>query len=88
MVKWILEIAWQIYLITLSATEASDSIPCQNDDGNLVAQVCLFGAQLIAGIGQTLKHTLGISYLDDNIKKSKTPALLSKSKQRTIYFNH
>ncbi|KAG4067712.1 hypothetical protein HA402_005484 [Bradysia odoriphaga] len=62
-----------------NATEASDTIPCQNDDGNMVAQICLFGAQLIAGIGQTLKHTLGISYLDDNIKKSKTPALLSIS---------
>ncbi len=63
----------------LTVTEA-DAIPCQSDDGNIVAQVCFFGAQLIAGIGQTLKHTLGISYLDDNIKKSKTPALLSKLK--------
>lgn len=63
----------------LSVTEG-DAIPCQKDDGNIIAQVCLFGAQLIAGIGQTLKHTLGISYLDDNIKKSKTPALLSKRK--------
>lgn len=62
----------------LSVTEA-DAIQCQRDDGNIVAQICLFGAQLIAGIGQTLKHTLGISYLDDNIKKSKTPALISKS---------
>lgn len=55
----------------------SDAIPCTNDDGNLVAQFCLFSAQLIAGVGQSLKHTLGISYLDDNIKKSKTPALIS-----------
>jgi solute carrier organic anion transporter family, member 5A len=43
-----------------------------------VAQLYLFGAQLIAGVGQSLKHTLGISFLDDNIKKSKTPALISK----------
>jgi sodium-independent organic anion transporter len=32
-----------------------------------------------AGVGQSLKHTLGISYLDDNILKSKTPALISLS---------
>lgn len=52
---------------------------CQKDDGNFLAQVYFFVAQLIAGIGQSLKHTLGISYLDDNIKKSKTPALISFS---------
>lgn len=52
---------------------------CQRDDGNLLAQVYFFVAQIIAGIGQSLKHTLGISYLDDNIKKSKTPALISFS---------
>lgn len=75
--KYLPVIGRQIYLINLSVTDA-DAIPCERDDGNMVTQICLFGAQLIAGIGQTLKHTLGISYLDDNIKKSKTPALLSK----------
>jgi hypothetical protein len=44
-----------------------------------LAQVFFFVAQLVAGIGQSLKHTLGISYLDDNILKSKTPALISLS---------
>lgn len=42
-------------------------------------QIFFFAAQLVAGIGQTLCSTLGISYLDDNIKKSKTPALMSIS---------
>lgn len=55
-----------------------EAIPCTSDEGNLVTQFFLFGAQLIAGVGQSLKHTLGISYLDDNIKKSKTPALISE----------
>lgn len=41
-------------------------------------QVLFFIAQLIAGIGHTLCSTLGFSYMDDNIKKSKTPALMSK----------
>jgi solute carrier organic anion transporter family, member 5A len=56
----------------------SNGLACQKNDGNFVAQVYLFGAQLIAGVGQSLKHTLGISFLDDNIKKSKTPALISE----------
>lgn len=55
----------------------STALTCQANEGNFVAQLYLFGAQLIAGIGQSLKHTLGISFLDDNIKKSKTPALIS-----------
>lgn len=42
-------------------------------------QVILFSAQLVAGIGQTLYYTLGVAYMDDNIKKSKTPALISKN---------
>lgn len=41
-------------------------------------QLLLFAAQLVSGVGQTLCSTLGFSYLDDNIKKSKTPALMSK----------
>lgn len=52
---------------------------CIEDNSNFFAQFYFFAAQLIAGIGQSLKHTLGISYLDDNIKKSKTPALISFS---------
>lgn len=60
---------------TFSGTEGIAS--CQMDSGNLMPQVLLFLAQLVAGIGQTLCSTLGISYMDDNIKKSKTPALMS-----------
>lgn len=65
----------------------TDATPCQKDEGNLVAQLYFFGAQLIAGVGQSLKHTLGISFLDDNIKKSKTPALISKVKAQKYCIN-
>lgn len=47
-------------------------------EGNLAPQVVLFIAQFISGIGGSLYYTLGVSYMDDNTKKSKTPALLSK----------
>lgn len=53
---------------------------CSNgDDAALWApQIFLFTAQFISGIGQPLYSTLGISYMDDNIQKSKTPAFVSK----------
>lgn len=50
---------------------------CDTDEGSLTPQILLFVAQIIAGVGQTICSTLGISYLDDNIKKTKTPALMS-----------
>lgn len=51
---------------------------CEANEGSLTPQILFFVAQLIAGVGQTICSTLGISYMDDNIKKSKTPALMSK----------
>ena len=50
---------------------------CATEEGNLAPQVLLFAAQFISGIGGSLYYTLGVSYMDDNIKKSKTPALIS-----------
>jgi Organic Anion Transporter Polypeptide (OATP) family len=50
---------------------------CEVDSGSLMPQLLLFVAQIVAGVGQTLCSTLGISYMDDNIKKTKTPALMS-----------
>ncbi|XP_022217796.2 solute carrier organic anion transporter family member 74D-like [Drosophila obscura] len=52
---------------------------CVQDVGVWVPQAFLFGAQLISGVGQGLFYTLGISYMDDNATKSKTPAMLSMS---------
>lgn len=51
---------------------------CEMESTNYTPQVILFVAQLISGIGGSLYYTLGVSYMDDNIKKSKTPALISK----------
>lgn len=52
---------------------------CDDEDGNLAPQVLLFIAQLVSGVGGSLYYTLGVSYMDDNIQKSKTPALISFS---------
>ncbi|XP_008556460.1 solute carrier organic anion transporter family member 74D-like [Microplitis demolitor] len=52
---------------------------CDDSHGNFAPQALLFTAQLVSGIGGSLYYTLGVSYMDDNIKKSKTPVLISFS---------
>ncbi|KOX72491.1 Solute carrier organic anion transporter family member 5A1 [Melipona quadrifasciata] len=52
---------------------------CEDADGNFAPQVLLFIAELVSGVGGSLYYTLGVSYMDDNIQKSKTPALISFS---------
>lgn len=56
----------------------STQMGCEIESGNYAPQLILFTAQFISGIGGSLYYTLGVSYMDDNIKKSKTPALFSK----------
>lgn len=53
---------------------------CESGEGNFAPQVVLFLAQFVSGIGGPLYYSLGVSYMDDNIQKSKTPALVSKAK--------
>ncbi|KAK9758932.1 Kazal-type serine protease inhibitor domain [Popillia japonica] len=55
------------------------SAECESLEGSYAPQIILFSAQFISGMGAPLYYTLGISYMDDNIKKSKTPALISIS---------
>lgn len=54
-------------------------VECLESEGNFAPQLVLFAAQFISGIGGSLYYTLGVAYMDDNIKKSKTPVLLSLS---------
>lgn len=61
------------------ATENSKPVCDDTDGSNFAPQVLLFTAQLVSGIGGSLYYTLGVSYMDDNIKKSKTPVSISFS---------
>ncbi|XP_054738862.1 solute carrier organic anion transporter family member 74D-like [Anastrepha obliqua] len=63
--------------------DRSNETACVVEESNLAPQVVLFLAEIVSGIGGALYYTLGIAYMDDNTKKSKTPALLSFS-----YFIH
>lgn len=62
----------------LCTATMSDQCANGNDAVLWAPQIFLFTAQFISGIGQPLYSTLGISYMDDNIQKSKTPAFVSK----------
>ncbi|EDW01466.1 solute carrier organic anion transporter family member 74D [Drosophila grimshawi] len=52
---------------------------CIEQDGTWVPPLVMFIGQFIAGIGISLFWTVGIAYMDDNISKEKTPAMLSIS---------
>lgn len=52
---------------------------CEKSDGSIWPPTILFLANFVAGMGGSLYYTLGVSYMDDNIQKAKTPALISFS---------
>ncbi|XP_067011067.2 solute carrier organic anion transporter family member 74D [Anabrus simplex] len=56
-----------------------EGVSCEEEEGSFAPQVLLFIANFVAGIGGSLYYTLGVTYMDDNIKRSKTPALISFS---------
>jgi len=56
----------------------SEGIHCDQSESHMATTMILFVAQLISGIGGTLFYTVGVSYMDDNIQRNKTPALISK----------
>jgi len=62
-----------------SLAGAECSIPGNVEESGVAPAVLFFLAQFISGIGGSLYYTLGTSYMDDNIRKSKTPALVSES---------
>ncbi|KAL0268810.1 UNVERIFIED_CONTAM: hypothetical protein PYX00_010624 [Menopon gallinae] len=58
---------------------ANRTTNCVNEGEGMMPTVILFLTQIIQGIGGCLYFTVGTAYMDDNIKKSKTPALISFS---------
>lgn len=72
-----------IIMVIISVADTNATMPhisgCEQEEGNLMPQVVFFLAQLVGGVGGSLYYSLGVSYIDDNVKKSKTPALISLS---------
>ncbi|XP_014290649.1 solute carrier organic anion transporter family member 74D [Halyomorpha halys] len=64
------------------------NMKCDSSDGNdWGPTVTLFMAQLISGFGGSLFGTLGVSYMDDNTKKSKSPAIFGVSQCLKMFGN-
>lgn len=51
---------------------------CDIKGGELTPQVILFFAQVLFGIAESIFYVFGLSYLDDNVSKSKSPFMISK----------
>lgn len=62
----------------LCNSNATLATTCDPQVNNWGPTAIFFCAQLVAGIGAALYSTLGVIYMDDNVKKSKSPVLLSE----------
>lgn len=61
----------------LSDNRAFDD-DCSAYDQSWGPMIYIFMSQFISGIGTTLFSTLGITYLDDNVKRKQTPMLIGE----------
>ncbi|XP_058465059.1 solute carrier organic anion transporter family member 74D-like [Malaya genurostris] len=72
---------------TIGETKGNDNLcnenrpppDCSLDIGNLKPQLLLFLGSFLSGVGTSLYFTLGLTYLDDNVRKEKVPFLSSLS---------
>ncbi|XP_058836202.1 solute carrier organic anion transporter family member 74D-like [Topomyia yanbarensis] len=72
---------------TVGESKANDNLcnknrpppDCSTDIGNLKPQMLLFLGSFLSGVGTSLYFTLGLTYLDDNVRKEKVPFLSSLS---------
>jgi len=58
---------------------ASYKMKCEDDMATLLPLILIFLSQSVLGIGSTLYYALGQPYLDDNVKKTRTPMLLGSN---------
>ena len=61
-----------------NSEEEEDSVRECESGGNVMPQVILFVAQIVAGVGGGIYSALNGAYLDDNVEKSKAPWVISK----------
>lgn len=52
---------------------------CSDGGISLMPAYILMALQILLGIGTATYWTLGVAYLDDNVRKNKMPLLLGKS---------
>jgi hypothetical protein len=57
-------------------SEYEDEEDCSLGTFSSVPSIIFVAAFFMIGVGNSVYNTLGISYLDDNIRKNKTPLML------------
>jgi Organic Anion Transporter Polypeptide (OATP) family len=66
--------------IYLCGDKHSDAKDCEKSQTGNIATLIFLIARIMQGIGSSVYYTLGISYLDDNARKTKVPLLLGRKK--------
>lgn len=61
----------------LCSSERKYQEDCSMGDFSSAPPAIFFVSFLVIGVGTSVYHTLGVSYLDDNVRKNKTPFLLA-----------
>lgn len=60
----------------LCMTEGNETQDCVRSEPYITPLLLIFLSQFVLGVGNSLYYSLGQTYLDDNVKKTKTPMLL------------
>jgi hypothetical protein len=63
----------------LCSSERKYQEDCSMGDFSSAPPAIFFVSFLVIGVGTSVYHTLGVSYLDDNVRKNKTPFLLGNT---------
>ncbi|KAF4523689.1 hypothetical protein B566_EDAN006060 [Ephemera danica] len=63
--------------VALCGEDHQQTKDCDNTSSGHISEAILFLAQLVVGVGNSVYLTLGISYMDDNARKDKTPIMLA-----------
>jgi hypothetical protein len=64
--------------MSLCGNNHTDIEDCDNASSGHISAIILFLAHIVLGVGTSVYHTLGISYMDDNARKNKAPIMLGK----------
>lgn len=62
------------YALCMSRSNVNET--CEKSEPYITPLILIFVSQFVLGIGNSLYYSLGQTYLDDNVKKTKTPMLL------------
>jgi len=64
--------------LTLCGKIHPDYEDCSNASSGNISALIFLAANFVLGVGGSIYYTLGLSYLDDNARKDKTPILFGK----------